>query len=452
MDKTLRILFGIAAVAMLVMVALGLKRGHVSGLGLTVYVILPVAIAIYCAIACLARAELRANMTMMAISAVIGVYLLEIGLGLWPKNLRLLAVTAEEAAARRGQRFDTREAKEVLMDVRTTDSSAAIMVSPYVWLREERASGAPVFRLDDRPVFPLAGIGSAQTVFCNESGDWVLYRSDRFGFRNPDAVWDNEKLDVAFVGDSFTQGVCVEDGAVPASMVRSRFPRTVNLGQTGNGPLIMLATIREYLAVKRPRLVVWNFYEGNDFPSDLDWEAYNPILMKYLDTGYSQELTGKAGRLDALLRDYMNARLDHGPRQESVQPKETPIKDTLLLRRIRTLAAPVRRESPQYELLHQTLAEAIRTVHGWGGKMLFVYLPSNNRYLITDTGNPERDAVLGIARDLGLPIVDVHADGFARAARANDYFAFTGSHYNEAGYRVTGQLVMQAVQRMLVAE
>ncbi|MEZ4575980.1 MAG: hypothetical protein R2857_13865 [Vampirovibrionales bacterium] len=44
----------------------------------------------------------------------------------------------------------------------------------------------------------------SRTLLCNENGFWVDYQSDRYGFRNPDTVWDQPTADVLLVGDSFT--------------------------------------------------------------------------------------------------------------------------------------------------------------------------------------------------------------------------------------------------------
>ena len=46
-------------------------------------------------------------------------------------------------------------------------------------------------------------------MFCQEKR-WSIYKSDRFGFRNYDEIWDKQNIDYLFIGDSFTQGACVE--------------------------------------------------------------------------------------------------------------------------------------------------------------------------------------------------------------------------------------------------
>ena len=57
--------------------------------------------------------------------------------------------------------------------------------------------------------FPLSDIPGRTIVYCSEAGPYTIYKSDRWGFNNPDESW-RKPLDVAMVGDSYTQGACVE--------------------------------------------------------------------------------------------------------------------------------------------------------------------------------------------------------------------------------------------------
>ena len=59
-------------------------------------------------------------------------------------------------------------------------------------------------------VLPLGGIANKTTVFCREADEMIVYKSDRFGFRNSDELWDSD-LDIIAVGDSFVQGACMDD-------------------------------------------------------------------------------------------------------------------------------------------------------------------------------------------------------------------------------------------------
>ena len=44
-------------------------------------------------------------------------------------------------------------------------------------------------------LFPLSGVSNSNTIHCNESGYFSTYKSDRYGFNNPDNEWKNSEID-----------------------------------------------------------------------------------------------------------------------------------------------------------------------------------------------------------------------------------------------------------------
>ena len=103
-------------------------------------------------------------------------------------------------------------------------------------------------RINNNKIIPLNAVANADTLFCNEQGTYITYVSDEFGFNNPQDIWNGfPEYDIVFIGDSFTQGVCVEREYNYAELIRQNYPNLLNLGFVGTGPLIQLATLREYL-------------------------------------------------------------------------------------------------------------------------------------------------------------------------------------------------------------
>ena len=83
------------------------------------------------------------------------------------------------------------------------------------------------------------------------------------------------------LGDSFTQGSCVQPGDDFASQIRLLSKQNVlSLGMAGNGPLLELASLVEYGLKKEPKIVLWIYFERNDL-DDLKYEKSNSILKKY---------------------------------------------------------------------------------------------------------------------------------------------------------------------------
>ena len=61
----------------------------------------------------------------------------------------------------------------------------------------------------ENDLIPLSGISNIKTIDCNENGYFSFYNSDRYGFNNNDSVWDEKTIEYLLIGDSFTQGACV---------------------------------------------------------------------------------------------------------------------------------------------------------------------------------------------------------------------------------------------------
>lgn len=118
-----------------------------------------------------------------------------------------------------------------------------------------------------------------------DAGTTPVYRTDlrldRDGFRNPA---DLPVADVVVVGDSFVEGPHVPASAVITSALADRTGRTVlNLGRAGYGPDQELAVLRRFGLGRRPRNVVWAFYEGNDFGDLPDYRSSRAELLESLD-------------------------------------------------------------------------------------------------------------------------------------------------------------------------
>ncbi len=134
------------------------------------------------------RPALRANFAVTLVGLVAALFAVEF----------LITLTAPLMIARyawkSGQKFDFRTREEVIRDLRKTGAEAYQRV----------AAGFPIAG----PGMTLGGsISNSTIVYCNESGQWTIFPSDQHGFNNPKEVW-NAPLQIAAVGDSFTNGAC----------------------------------------------------------------------------------------------------------------------------------------------------------------------------------------------------------------------------------------------------
>ena len=183
--------------------------------------------------------------------------------------------------------------------------------TPREYLVDRRAAGdelvgaicaASVQKVQPGDFVALSGPPHTRTLLGNELGFIATFVSDRYGFNNPDSVYDAPRTGrtVVLIGDSYTQGYSVQPGDDIAGQLRAKGLHTFNLGCGGNGTLAELATYVEYGRFLQPDTVVLIYYEGNDL-GDLarEWDS---MLRRYLDDAFSQRLLQReAERLSLLL-------------------------------------------------------------------------------------------------------------------------------------------------------
>jgi hypothetical protein len=333
-------------------------------------------------------------------------------------------------------------------------------VEPARFVRVWSEARPRTIAITGRELLPLAGISRAVTVDCQEGEQqpWLVYVSDEHGFHNPPGLWTEAPVALAAVGDSFTLGSCVPSAENMVGALRQRYPSALNLGMEGSGPLIMLAELREYGRRASPRIVLWCHFGGNDL-RDLRSERTHPLLVRYLEDGFHQGLAEQQAELDTALRDYYDSWLAEDTAR--LARGRVELSDWFALRATRTLLgltfsdpstfAPMPEE---IELFQNILTKANRTVDGWGGRIVFVYLPAwsaTPRQIgaraVAGLETATRDQVLSIARGLGLPVVDLAPD-FAAHADPAALFACQGCHYSAAGYRLAAQRVLAALERL----
>jgi len=365
--------------------------------------------------------------------------------------------TQQAAAARAGSVFDPRTKLSVVRDLRTAGTDAYPIIRGRNLLEDAEGQLQPLLSAGGAPILPLTATPRTTVVACNETGQWLIYETDRHGFNNPDAIWDGPAPQIAMIGDSFTHGSCVSREQNMASILQKRFGATLNLGVGGDGPLLELAALTEYAEPMRPKIVLWVFCEGNDLNEDLPFELKAPILRSYLaDPRFRQDLIHKDAIISTAIRSYLDRNL-----REAMDRVDDPTENFvryLTLDRVRSAVGlgPILIGynhgdlSQELAVFDQVLASARDRVSGWGGKLYLVYLADSDRYLSRFGAGTVRQTIYhGVqdtARRLEIPMIDL-ASAFARHAAPETLFAYPGSHYNPAGYALAAETIAAALDR-----
>jgi hypothetical protein len=402
--------------------------------GLNKYYLLIVIVAsvgiIICALAFRLRPDYKVNLVLMGLSTVIGIYWVEIFLFLTEPDINIQRRVKQ--ANKIGIAFDIRTIEQVLNELKNN----GVKVVPFSLVHPS------LFKKGK--IYPLGGISNVTTVLCNESGEWTIYDSDEHGFNNSKGVFANEETDIVIVGDSFTHGYCVKRVENIAGQLQTLSEMSVvNLGVGGHGPLRELAKLKEYGELLKPKYTFWLYYEGNDL-KDLAFEKQSPILLKYLDSNFSQLLANRQSEIDNLLINRMNQEKNKsGIILENVK---SIFKLTQLRYRFNLFNPP-----PQPSSLFRRILEQARNITtSWNGKLYFVYLPNWKRYTTQVDHHTfyHRDEVLSIVSSLNIPIIDIHEEVFAKHSDPLSLFPFrVHGHYTAEGYRLVSQAIYQHLQK-----
>ena len=243
--------------------------------------------------------SLKVNLALLGLTTLLIVYAVEAFLHFYGNPLDYRTPNFVAARTQRVP-FDKRTPLQVVEQMRNEGIDAYPYVSPNLFIGQ-----MPETETED-PIYVLGGISNVTTVHCNETGTYMIYESDRFGFHNTDSIWDEATLEVVALGDSFTQGACVQPQENYVSLIGNAIPQTLNLGASGNGPLGALATLKEYAVEKRPKQVLWFYFEGNDM-GDFLAEVSNPTLARYVEDGFTQDLAARQNDVNYVRGEYVQA-------------------------------------------------------------------------------------------------------------------------------------------------
>lgn len=149
-----------------------------------------------------------------------------------------------------------------------------------------------VYKLIDKQnsLLPLSGYNNSKILLClNEKNNPIYYISDKNGFNNQ-SYTNNDFL---LIGDSYVQGMCVDNKNNLSSQFKKFSFKTASLGVGGNGPLIELATFKEFKDDYEYKNLIIFITPSNDF-KDLKNELKSEKLLNYLNIEkYKQNLNLK---------------------------------------------------------------------------------------------------------------------------------------------------------------
>jgi hypothetical protein len=307
------------------------------------------------------------------------------------------------------------------------------------------AIGGSAYLSEVKDIQPLSGIANSKTIYCNESGYYSIYQSDRHGFNNPDSEWDQKYTEYLLLGDSFAFGACVNRPHDIGSVLRVLSKKSVlNLAYGGNGPLLEYATLKEYL---RPntKYVFW-FYYDNDLV-DLQTELKDKILINYFnDSKYKQNLLLRQDKVDAMAYEKHNNSILYFSNKTTNFSFKGKLLNFFTLHNVRSVIFKTithTRQKNTVDTLDQfklIIKKANDLAINNKSKFYFIYLPSY--YQITHRNSKSYLEVKKIVNELGIQFIDINEEIFQKEPDPLILFPFKKlNHYNVEGYKKIAEIL-----------
>ena len=390
----------------------------------------------------LIKKKIKLYLSIFLISFLFSLYLFEYFLNI--KQDLLISKKEKLYFEQTGKILDKRSKVEIFNSIKLQDKNIKIVASPHYHMYKKKLE-----------IFPLSGYSNSKTINCKENGYYSIFKSDRYGFNNPDDEWDKSEIEYLLIGDSFAKGSCVNRPDDISSILRKLYSKsTLTIGYNSKGPLMGLASLKEYIPPITKK-VIWLYFEGNDI-YNLEKELKNNFLKQYLvDKNFSQNLIKKQNDIDKLADKLILSVLNKKQNEyKLVGSLNYKIKKFIKLYKSRqfvlnffsnklTSTAEYRLNDLTEDKLKMIIENALYISNKNNAEFYFVYLPAYERY-IGKIDNYNLKKIKNIANKLDINFIDINKELFLKTSDPLKYFPFgMNGHYNEEGYLKVAEIIYQ---------
>lgn len=361
-----------------------------------------------------------------------------------------------EIAKMKQLNFDSREPEEVFIDMKKKNPNLGV---PFYY--SSLFENFEVFKeaKKNKNIIPFRGPINKKTLSCAEDLNYKTINNDRYGFKNPDYIYNNE-IDVILLGGSFTEGYCYNIDKDIAGNLNLENISTLNLGVAATGPLVSLAVLKEFGSTYKPKNIFYLYYEGNNLDM-LEWEKKDLNLIKYLNKNYKNYYLDQYDEIKTFLDKAEKESLEQINNkfliiQQINKLKKNnyigSIKDilelTILKNRIRNLFN-TKKKNYDLKILNNIIVEMQNESKKWKGNFTFVYLPSWERYFNKNSNIQPviklRNEIIRNLEKNNIQVIDI-TNSFSNLQNLKDFYplGYIG-HVNEKGYKKIADILKESI-------
>ncbi len=396
------------------------------------YFLFGLSFLIFSIVSCYANESIKKYLVIVLLSLIFGLYTFE---------FYLTFITNPFSVG--NKKFGQQTIYQKYKSLKKNNKNVVVKIFPSVYLGQ------------NNELFPLSGISNSETIYSNENGYYFIYQSDRYGFNNPDNLWDNENDGFLIVGDSFAHGAAVNRPNDIASVLRKISNKPVfNLGYGGNGPLIEYATLREFITPNIKK-VLWIYYEFNDL-LELEKELKSEILIKYLkDEKFSQNLKQKQTDVNKIASAELFKQIKI-LEEKNIKNQKINIVKFFKLWNLRYMLSNENnsQNNLDYQSVNKKISSEFKQIiksakevtNKNGAEFYFVYLPDFHRFKHGIQFEPSYSEIKKFLKESDINFIDINKQLFKKINNPLELFPFQSyGHYNVKGYKMVANEIYKSL-------
>ena len=365
-------------------------------------------------------------------------------------------------AKNKNLKYDLRSPEQFYLDQKKINNNLA-----PVFLYAKHFSSFKVFKdaQANNKIIPFRGPINKNSISCAEDLNYKIIENDKYGFKNSNKNYE-KKINSILLGDSYAEGLCVENQNYIAGNLNNNEINTINFGVTGTGPLVSLAILREFGSTLKPKNIFYLYFEGNDL-DDLNYEKNKTNLYKYLDPNYSNNYINRYDEIKIFLKNsnqesenlITSLNLDKPILEDNIKSSifnnlTQHLKDIAELSNLKNIVrfSILKRQINTYDLdlFYNIIKKMKLESEKWNGNFNFVYVPSWSRYFTKytnkDAGFKLKEKILKDLDTKKIKTIDLTVY-FDETKNLKKYFplGYIG-HYNAAGYEKIADILAREIK------
>lgn len=147
-------------------------------------------------------------------------------------------------------------------------------------------------------IYPLTLKKNSNIIWSNEGEEWSEFKSDRYGFRNIDSVWDKQSAHF-FFGDSYSHSAHVSEVNAIHSKILNQKINVINMGGGCWAPPEYYAIKKEMIdglkkkIIPKPLTLNLLYYLGNDYTHPINEYDQKTLSKYFLEDQFNQDIFSK---------------------------------------------------------------------------------------------------------------------------------------------------------------